>query len=87
MNIQGVKIKAVEFPLNQGTATQMTILVGQFTTTATTCMTYYELQTEEGKVLQSDNYYLSEEEFAEWGKDNNYINEIIATHLGVTIIS
>ena len=80
------KIQPVIFPLNTGTATEMTVLILQHTTDATTCGTYYELKTDEGKVLQKDNYYLTESEFAAWGKDNEYVAECVASAIGVTII-
>lgn len=84
---QGVAIEPIVFPLNQGTATRMTVLVFQFTTTATTTGTYWELITEEGKALQSGNYYLTEEQFASWGKDNTIVDDYVAEAIGVTIIS
>ncbi|CAB5223995.1 hypothetical protein UFOVP391_20 [uncultured Caudovirales phage] len=83
----GVAIEPVVYPLNEGTATRMTVLVLNFETTATTCTTYYELLTEEGKCLKADNYTLTEEQFAAWGLDNNVVNEYVAEAIGVTIIS
>jgi hypothetical protein len=80
------KIQPIVFPLNAGTATEMSVLILQHTTDAITCGTYYELKTDEGKVLQKDNYYLTEDEFAAWGKDNSYIAECVANAIGVTII-
>jgi hypothetical protein len=83
----GVAIEPVVYPLNEGTATRMTVLVLNFETTATTCTTYYELLTEDGKCLKSDNYTLTPEQFAAWGLDNNVVNEYVADAIGVTIIS
>jgi len=83
----GVAIEPVAYPLNEGTATRMTVLVLNFETTATTCQTYYELLTEEGKCLKADNYTLTPEQFAAWGLDNNVVNEYVAEAIGVTIIS
>jgi hypothetical protein len=81
------KIQPVIFPLNAGTATEMSVLILQHTTDATTCRTYYELKTDEGKVLQKDNYDLTDEQFAEWGKDNNYVADCVANAIGVVITS
>ena len=81
----GIAIEPVVFPLNQGTATRMTVLVLNFETTATTCQTYYELLTEDGKKLQDGNYTLTEEQFAAWGQDNNVVNEYVAEAIGVVI--
>ena len=83
---QGVAIEPVVFPLGKGTATQMSVLILNFTTEATTCTTYWQLLTEDGKVLDDDNYTLTEEQFAAWGQDNNYVNEVVAEAIGVVII-
>ena len=82
-----IQIQPVTFPLNQGTATQMTVLVLNFPTNAVTCTTYYELLTEDNKMLSNGNYNLTEEEFAAWGLDNTYVNQCVADAIGVTIIN
>ena len=82
----GVAIQPIVYPLNAGTATQMSVLVLNFTTEATTCTTYWQLLTEDGKVVADDNYTLTEEEFAAWGTDNNYVNQVVAQAIGVVII-
>ena len=84
---QGVAIEPVVFPLNQGTATRMTVLVLNFATDATTATTYWQLLDEEGKQLAQDNYTMTEEEFSTWGFDNNVVNEYVAEAIGVVIIS
>lgn len=83
---QGIAIQPVVFPLNQGTATRMTVLVLNFETTATTCTTYWQLLTEEGQQLAQGNYTLTEEEFTNWGTDNLVVNQYVANAIGVTII-
>jgi hypothetical protein len=83
---QGVAIEPVVYPLNAGTATQLSVLVLNFTTEATTCTTYWQLLTEDGKVVADDNYTLTPEEFAAWGTDNNVVNEYVANAIGVTLI-
>ena len=80
------KIQPIKFPLNAGTATELTVLILNFQTDATTCTTYYELKTDEGAVLTSGNYTLTEEEFAAWGTDNEWVTECVANAIGVTII-
>lgn len=82
---QGVAIEPIVYPLNAGTATQLSVLVLNFTTEATTCSTYWQLLTEDGKVVADDNYNLTEEEFAAWGQDNNYVNQVVAQAIGVTL--
>ena len=81
------KIQPITFPLNQGTATEMTVLILGFQTDATTCTTYYELKTDEGAVLSNGNYTLTESEFAAWGLDNAWVTECVAKAIGVTIIT
>jgi len=86
------KIQPVKFPLNQGTATEMTVLILNFETSAITCTTYYELKSEAteetpSKVLSNGNYTLTEEEFAAWGLDNTWVENCVAMAIGVTIIS
>ena len=83
----GVAIEPVVYPLNEGTATRMTVLVLGFPTNALTATTYFELLTDEGKCLKADNYTLTPEQFAAWGLDNNVVNEYVAEAIGVTIIS
>ena len=80
------KIQPITFPLNAGTATEMSVLILNFETTAVTCTTYYELKTDEGTVLTNGNYTLTEEEFAAWGLDNAWVTECVANAIGVTVI-
>ena len=82
----GVAIQPIVYPLNEGTATRMTVLVLNFETTATTCTTYWQLLTEDGKQLSQGNYTLTEEEFLTWGLDNNVVNEYVADSIGVVLI-
>jgi len=84
--LQGIAIEPIMFPLNQGTATRMTVLVLNFDTTATTCTTYWQLLTEEGQQLSQGNYTLTEEQFQQWGTDNSVVNEYVANAIGVTIL-
>lgn len=83
----GTPIQPVQFPLNQGAATLLTVLVEAFMTNATTASTYYQLLTENGKMLQDGRYQMTEEQFAEWGRDNSVVDDYVAEYLGVTIIS
>jgi hypothetical protein len=82
----GVAIEPIVYPLNAGTATQMSVLILNFTTEATTCTTYWQLLSEDGLQLSQGNYTLTEEEFAAWGQDNNYVNQVVAAAIGVTLI-
>jgi hypothetical protein len=81
------KIQPVIFPLNQGTATELSVLILQHTTDAITCGTYYELKTQEGAVLTNGNYTLTTAEFEAWGTDNTWVETCVANAIGVTILS
>jgi hypothetical protein len=83
---QGVAIQPIVYPLNEGTATRLSVLVLNFETTATTCTTYWQLLTEEGVQLSQGNYTLTEEQFLKWGTDNSVVNEYVAEAIGVVII-
>jgi len=83
---QGVAIKPITYPLNEGTATRLSVLVLNFATDATTCTTYWQLLTEDGKTLSQDNYTLTEEQFQAWGVDNSVVNEYVAEAIGVVIL-
>ena len=83
---QGVAIKPIPYPLNEGTATFMSVLVLNFPTDAVTATTYWQLLTDEGKQLSQGNYTLTEEQFAAWGTDNSVVNEYVAEAIGVVII-
>lgn len=78
-------IQSITFPII-GEATTLNVLVLNFATDATTCTTYYQLMTEEGKKCAEGNYTLTEQEFADWGEDNAYIDNIVANQIGVIII-
>jgi hypothetical protein len=81
------KIQPVIFPLNTGTATEMSVLILNFPTDADTCTTYYELKTDEGKVLSNGNYTLTPEEFLLWGEDNTWVETCVANAIGVVIVT
>jgi len=86
LTTNGVAIQPIVYPLNEGTATRMSVLVLNFETTATTCTTYWQLLTEEGVQLSQGNYTLTEEQFLTWGTDNSVVNEYVAEAIGVKII-
>ena len=80
------KIEPVIFPI-VGTATKLQVSVFGFLTNAKTCGTYYALLTDENVKVIEGNYQLTEAEFAAWGVDNSYIDDIIANYLNVIIIN
>lgn len=80
------KIQPVIFPII-GTATKLSVLILNFLTSASNATTYYQLLTDDGVQCLQGNYQLTDEEFAAWGQDNSYIDDIVANHLGVVIIN
>jgi hypothetical protein len=80
------RIEPVIFPI-VGTATKLSVVVLGFKTTALNTGTFYELLTDDNKQCLQGNYQLTDEEFAAWGVDNSYIDDIIANFLGVVIIN
>jgi hypothetical protein len=86
------QIQPVVFPLNAGTATEMSVLILNFETNATTCTTYYELRSEANeetpaKVLSNGNYTLTDVQFALWGFDNTVVDQYVAEAIGVVIVT
>lgn len=79
------RINPVTFPI-VGDATNMSILVFNFHTDASTCKLYYKLTTDNNTKCTDGYYELTEQEFAAWGYDNSYLDTLVATRLGVTII-
>lgn len=78
-------IQPVNFPI-VGTAVELKVLILNFSTSATTCTTYYQLLTAEGKQCIDGNYTLTDEQFADWGYDNTVVDYYVADAIGVTII-
>jgi hypothetical protein len=81
-----IQIESLNIP-TKGTASQMSVLVLNFATNATTAETYWQLYDDEGTPLLDGNYIMTDEQFATWGTDNNVVNEYVADAIGVTIIS
>lgn len=73
--------------VTKGTATQMSVLVLNFSTNDLTATTYWQLFDNENQGIIDGNYTLTEEQFATWGTDNNVVNEYVAEAIGVTIIN
>ncbi len=81
-----IQIEPIIFPLNQGTATQINFTFRNFTTTDTTCVVHYQILTADNTVLLKGDYALTEEQYAQWGTDNAFVEQCVATYLGITII-
>ena len=81
-----VQIKPLVIP-TKGTATELYVQANSFATNAITATLYWQLRSEEGTTLLDGNYTMTEAEFAAWGEDNSYLNEIVAEAIGVDIVN
>jgi hypothetical protein len=79
-----MKIQPVSLGLPAQTGTDLLVRVISFDTDATTCSLYYEVRTENSQRLAEGNINLTEEEFARWGFNNTYIEDIALEKLGLT---
>ena len=78
-----IKIKPVTFPLNKGIATKLQVIANSFDLSAVTASVQYNLTTEEGRHLDTGYIVLTEEQYDQWGADNNFIVNIVLTKLGL----
>ncbi len=78
-----MKIKPIPLGLPTQIATDLMVRILPFETDATTCDTYYEVSSESGAILAIGNIHISEEQFALWGQDNTYIEDIVLEELGL----
>jgi hypothetical protein len=68
-------------PPQEGVKIQIRPLIGS--TTDVTCELYYEVLSAENKNLAYVNVILNEEEYAAWGSDNTFIENIVLQTLGL----
>ena len=81
-----VQIKPLVIP-TKGTATELYVQANSFATNAITATLYWQLRSEEGTTLLDGNYTMTEAEFAAWGEDNSYLNEIVDEANGFDIVN
>lgn len=79
-----IKIKPVQFPLGKGAATKLLVQANSFSSQATTTDLYYGLYSNEGKLISDGTIALTEEQYAAWGADNTYIEDIVINQLALT---
>ena len=79
------KIDPITFPLDQGVATDLNVLILNFSSEATNCTVQYTLISDSGKTLLRGEYRLTEQEYADWGADNTWVEQCVANAIGVTI--
>ena len=80
------KIQKVTFPI-YGDVEDLKITILNFMTDDEVCTIYYELLNADYKRVVEGNITLTQSEFNAWGEDNGYIDNLVATKLGLTIIN
>lgn len=81
-----IKINEVPVGFPAKMANGIEIRMMPFQTTDLSCSTYYEMIGENSEILANGNSAISEDQFANWGQDMSYIENIILTNLGLTRI-
>jgi len=79
-----MKIKTVQVGYPSKEATDLSVDIITFNTEAKNCILYYQLKNvveETETILAEGNLNLTEEEFAEWGQSNLYIEDLALTKL------
>lgn len=86
------KIEPIVFPI-KGTATEFEVRVNGFSMEAKTAIFHYRLIDNTkpesmgvNKLIDEGNLSMNQQEFAQWGADNNYCIEWAANKLGLTLI-
>lgn len=78
-----MKIKPISLGLPAKTGTELKVRVISFDTDATSCSTYYEVLSDSSERLAEGNINLTEQEYAEWGEDNTFVENIVLSRLGL----
>jgi len=68
-------------PPQQGVKIWIRPLIGS--TTDVTCELYYEVLSAENKNLACGNIIVDEEQFAAWGQEMSYVEDIVLINLGL----
>lgn len=80
-----IQIKPIQFPI-LGTATKLNLIVLNFTMEATTANFYYCLYDANDNKIIDGNISMTEQEFAQWGADNNYCINWACNKLNLQLI-
>ena len=76
-----IEVKKVGLPAQD--ATQLIVTSGSHRTDAVTCKVYFELFDANSALLYEGNLDLTEQQFADWGADNVYLEEVVIEALGL----
>ena len=78
-----IQINPIPLGLPTGIATRLMVRAIILSTRDISCYTYYEVSTQEGKILATGECPINEEQYANWGSDNTYIEDIVISYLGL----
>lgn len=78
-----IEINPISLGLPAEVATRLMVRAIILSTRDTSCYTYYEVSTEQGKVLAKGECPITEAQYAQWGSDNTYIEDIVISNLGL----
>lgn len=67
-----------------GYATFVYVIINSFSTEAQTCGVLYYVYNQDKKELLNQTYELTPEEYAGWGTDNTYVENIVLNLIGAT---
>ena len=81
--MQAQKINPVQIGIGK-VADSVSVSVITFKTTDKTCQLYYQILNEKKIKIDEGNLSLTEEEFAQWGETNIYIEDLALRKLGLT---
>lgn len=76
-----IELVLLGLPSQEGVKIMIRPLIGS--TTDVICQTYYEVLSFENKNLASGNIFINEENYAAWGADNTFIEELVLKELGL----
>lgn len=77
------KITPVQIGIGK-TADSVSVTVLSFKTTDKTCQLYYQIFNDKKLQIDQGNLYLTENEFAQWGETNIYIEDLALQKLKLT---
>jgi hypothetical protein len=78
-----IEIQPITLGLPAKTATRIMVRPVILSTKDLDCYTYYEVSTEVGEILVTGECPITEEQYANWGSDNTYIEDIVIAYLGL----
>jgi len=78
-----IQIQTIEVGLEKKVGTQILMIPKIGNTQDKTCSMDWRILSEDEKDLDSGTVHFSEEQYAEWGTDNDYAEDIVLKELGL----